>query len=215
MMYPTGLSSAWATPPPPPFPIGAAVAVHEVHDVVPTGGETQHPAHGAERELGPVRLHERVPPPGIDPLSFANQATAIFWDVPLRPEPPVLTTQMRHLAPRFRRQPVTPFPLVQLRLLDPVADRLLRRDRTPERALRPDRASSTSRSRYSGGYRPAPAATTHFLGWPNGKVSVRAGQLQSETARTALQFIVRDRIDRQFLHQADNWLSESQTVLQI
>ena len=46
--------------------------------VVPAGGETQHPAHGRKRKHGPVRLHERVPPLGIESLSLANQAAAFF-----------------------------------------------------------------------------------------------------------------------------------------
>ena len=46
--------------------------------VVSAGGETQHPAHGRKRKGGPVRLHERISPPGIDPLSLANQAAAFF-----------------------------------------------------------------------------------------------------------------------------------------
>ena len=44
--------------------------------VVPAGGETRHPAHGRKREGGPVRLHERIPPPGIDPLSLAGHRRA-------------------------------------------------------------------------------------------------------------------------------------------
>ena len=46
--------------------------------VVPAGGETQHPGTWPQAETQPVRLHERISPPGIDPLSLANQAAAFF-----------------------------------------------------------------------------------------------------------------------------------------
>ena len=155
--------------------------------VVAAGGETQHPAHGRQRKLGPVRLHEHVPPPGIDPLSLAGhrriavvRPRLFFRDVTLRPKPLVLTLQAPHFSPRLGRQTVAPLPLVQLRLSDPVRIACSEgsNSRASEPGLRPARASSTSRSRYSGGYRPALAATTHLPGWPNGKVSVKTGQLQ-------------------------------------
>ncbi len=46
--------------------------------VVPAGGETRDAAHRPDGELGPVRLHELEPLPGIEPLSIANQAAAFL-----------------------------------------------------------------------------------------------------------------------------------------
>ena len=50
----------------------------------------------------------------------------IFWDLPFELELPILPAQPPSLVPLFRRQPDGPPTATQLRLLDPIPNRLLR-----------------------------------------------------------------------------------------
>jgi len=89
------------------------------------GGDAQHSTHRGNGIDGPIRPHELESLSGTVPVSRANQAAA-FLDLALQLERPVLATQMAQLISLLRRQTIRATARIQVGLLDPRPNRLLR-----------------------------------------------------------------------------------------